>query len=184
MLLRVLAGGNPHMLSSIRRTTALALVSAVLLTGCGLRLGYRHSYRDPSSTGVYGGPWAALATSTAPRADTAGSHPYLVFEGAYDFARGRDAATFGGGLAFAPGALGWHNSVMFLASWELLSGVHLSVCDGYGNWGIVQACARWSSRGYVGLDLGGGLNPTAFGAHSHENCRDGCSDSGGIDWDD
>jgi hypothetical protein len=173
------------MASSIRRTAGFTIVFAVLLTGCGVRLGYRHSYRDPSASGAYGGPWAALAASTAAQADPAGSSPYVVLEGAYDVARGPDAATFGTGLAFAPGALDWHNTVMVLASWELLSGFHVSLCDGYGKLGIVQTCARWSTRGYLGLDVGAGLNVTNFAAHAHENCRDGgCGDGGGIDWDD
>jgi hypothetical protein len=162
----------------------LALAAAMLLAGCGMRLGYRHSFRDAKASGMYGGPWAALAASTAPRLEQAGGSPYLVFEGAYDVAHGPDSARFGGGVAFAPGALGWHNTFMVLASWELLSGFQVSVCDGYGNWGIVQACGRFSTRGYVGLDVGGGLNPTTFAAHAHENCRDGGCDGDGMDWDD
>lgn len=83
----------------------------------------------------------------------------------------------------APDALGWHNAVTFQIGWEAFhgTGIHLSVCDGYGNWGVVMACARWSSKGYWGVDVGAGLSPTRFAADVHESCRDGCDGNG---WDD
>ena len=106
-----------------------------------------------------------------------------VLQADYQLARGPDFATVGAGLAVAPGATGWHNAVTFLVSWEPWNGhgLHLSVCDGYGNWGTVMACARWSSKGYWGVDLGAGLSPTRLGADMHETCRTGCK--GGGDWD-
>jgi hypothetical protein len=56
----------------------------------------------------------------------------------------------------------------------------ISLCEGYGSWGVVQGCARWSTKGYWGIDLGAGLSPTRFGADVHETCRDG---GGGFDDD-
>jgi len=166
-------------------TARLGLATAVLLAaGCGVRLGYRSSYREAAESGLYGGPWAALAVSTAARQVAVGSAPYWVLQADYQVARGPDFATLGTGLAVAPDALGWHNAVTLQLAWEPWhgQGLHVSLCDGYGNWGTVMACARWSSKGYVGVDVGAGLSPTRFGADAHEACRDGCS-GGGFDLD-
>lgn len=167
----------------IGRTAPAVVVVLVALAGCGVRMGYRGS-RDPSERGLYGGPWAALAVSTAERTAPVGSSPYFVVQADYQLARGPDFATLGGGLAVAPDALGWHNAVTFLVAWEPWNGqgLHLSLCDGYGNWGTVMACARWSTKGYWGVDVGVGLSPTRLGADAHESCRDGCS-GGGFDLD-
>lgn len=159
------------------------LAAALLLPACGFRAGYRSSYKDAAESGPYGGPWLAYAVSTAAKPDPTGSG-FLVLQADYQFARGPDFATLGGGFAVAPGALGWHNAVTFLVGWEPWNGqgVHFSLCDGYGNWGTVTACARWSTKGYWGIDLGAGLSPTRLGADIHETCRTGCNRSGG-DWD-
>jgi hypothetical protein len=171
----------------VKRPLHAALLAAVLLlAGCGGRFGYRGSYRDPSQSGTYGGAWLTFAASTAARAEPVGSSPYWLLNLDYQLAHGPDFATLGTGVAVAPDALGWHNAVTFQVGWEMWrgAGLHVSVCDGYGNWGVVTACARWSSKGYWGVDLGAGLSPTRLAADVHENCRDGgCSSSGG-GWDD
>lgn len=170
------------------RSRGLLLAGAILvLGGCGVRMGYRGSYRDPSASGAYGGPWLTWATSTASKPDRVGDEPYVVLGADYQFARGPDFATLGGGVAAAPDALGWHNALTFQVGWQPFrgAGLQLSVCDGYGNWGVVMACARWSTRGWWAVDLGAGLSPTRLAAEAHENCRDGsCDDRSGGGWDD
>jgi hypothetical protein len=170
----------------MRLQTHAGLVAAVFLltTGCGVRLGYRGSYSDPDASGMYGGGWLQLAVNTASKTAPTGSE-FAVVETSYQFAPGRDFATLGGGFAAAPGATGWHNTVTFQVAWEMFNGtgLHLSVCDGYGAWGVVMACGRWSSKGYFGLDVGAGVNPTRLGADIHETCRTGCSGGGDSDDD-
>lgn len=163
---------------------APALAAALLLAGCGVRMGYRNSYRDASQSGLYGGPWVAMAVNTADRRAPTGA-TFMVMQADYQFASGPDFATLGAGMAVAPGATGWHNAVTFQLGWEPWNGqgLHFSLCDGYGNWGSVLACARWSTKGYWGVDLGVGLSPTRLGADMHETCRDGCSHHGWGDWD-
>ena len=156
-----------------RSRLAVALV-ALSLAGCGLRAGYRRSWADPEgSSGIYAGPWLQLALSTASEANPVGSSPYWVMQADYAFARGPDFATVGTGVAIAPDAYGWHNAVTLQVAWEIWNGMafHASLCDGYGNWGVVMACARWSTKGYWGADLGFGLNPTRLGADIHEKGR-------------
>jgi hypothetical protein len=174
--------------NSLTRPLRAALCAAVLLlAGCGARLGYRGSYRDPAQSGTYGGAWLTFASSTAPTADPVGSYPYWLLSADYQFAPGPDFSTLGTGVVVAPEALGWHNAVTFQIGWETFrgAGLHVSLCDGYGNWGVVMACARWSSKGYWGVDLGAGLSPTRLAADVHENCRDGGCDGGGdgVDFD-
>lgn len=170
---------------SAPRLAAVAALALLTLGGCGVRVGYRSAYHGTRESGLYGGPWIQLATSTAAEADYVGSSPYWVLHADYAFARGDDFATIGTGLAIAPDADGWHNAITLQVGWEPWhgAGLHVSLCEGYGNWGVLQACGRWSSKGYWGVDLGGGLNPTRLGADMHEACRDGCS-GGGFDYDD
>lgn len=169
-----------------RPLSGVPLAAALLvLCGCGLRAGYRSSYRDPSASGAYAGGWLTYAISTASKPDPVGSSPYVVLQTDYQLARGPDFATLGGGLAIAPDAAGWHNAVTIQVAWEMFrgAGLHVSLCDGYGNWGVVMGCARWSTKGYWGLDVGAGLNPTRLGADIHETCRDGCEGGGWGDLD-
>jgi hypothetical protein len=164
------------------RARTLLLAAVLSLAGCGGRLGYRGSYSDRTASGPYGGAWLQYAVNTASRTAPAGPG-FAVFEANYQVAAGPDFATFGGGFAAAPGATGWHNAVTVQIGWEMFrgSGLHVSLCDGYGNWGVVMGCARWSSKGYWGLDVSAGLSPTRLAADVHETCRSGCE---GGDWDD
>jgi hypothetical protein len=159
-------------------------VTLLLASGCGLRLGYRGSYADSSSSGMYGGAWLQYAVNTADKTAPTGNG-FAVFETSYQVAPGPDFAVLGGGFAGAPGATGWHNAVTLQIGWEMFNGtgIHVSLCDGYGNWGVVMACGRWSSKGYFGVDVGAGLSPTRLGADIHETCRTDC-DGDGIDFDD
>jgi hypothetical protein len=173
----------------MRLQTRAGFIAAALLltTGCGVRLGYRGSYARPSDSGVYGGAWLQYAVNTAAKRAPTGSG-FAVVETSYQFAPGPDFASVGGGFASAPGATGWHNTVTFQIAWEMFhgTGLHVSLCDGYGAWGVAMACGRWSSKGYWGLDVGAGLSPTRLAADIHETCRTGCNGggSGGSDDDD
>ncbi len=147
-----------------------ALAVALPLAGCGGRIGYRWSYRNAGDTGPYGGPYVTLAASTADGADPLGNAPYVQFLADYNFAAGDDCATAGGGLAVAPSAGGYHTSTLLLVSFEPWHrmGLHVSLCETWGNWGELGACARWSSKGYLGVDALGGINVTRLAADAHE----------------
>ncbi len=166
---------------SVRSRHAVAAVLLVALGGCGARLGYRHAYRGEQRSGLYGGPWVQTALSMAAETDSVGHAPFWMMQADYQFAQGDDFATLGTGLAIAPGASdGYHNAVTFMLSWEMWRGAafHASICDGYGNLGVVQLCARWSTKGYWGFDLGGGLNATRIAGELHAQCEHGCSGGG------
>lgn len=166
--------------------SAITLV-LLSLSGCGGRLGYRWSYRNAEDTGLYGGPYVTLAASTAKKLDPVGSQPYAQVQGDYNFSAGDDFATLGGGFAYAPSADRRHWATGLMVAFEPWHGlgVHVSLCSGWGDWGEARGCARWSSKGYVGLDVGGGLNPTRIGANMHEYARlhPDSGSSTHVDWD-